>query len=101
MVNNKGSVPIKIVAVAMKVVFDNQAFPDQILTQDAQQRIVAPGQITEFPHLMLNVPLGSTAAKVEQLAQIHCSDLAGVSRHTFSVSDRSENINQSLGFQPI
>ncbi len=101
-VANKGNVPVKVIAVAMKLVFDNNAFPDQSTTIDAQQRVVAPGKTAEFRYLTLQVPSSGANAKYEQFAQIHCSDLAGISRHTFKVSERDENvINQSLGFQAI
>jgi len=94
---NKGEAPVKIVAVAMKLVFDHNIFPPQSTKVDAQQRVLAPGKRTVFPHRSLNVPQGGTQANYEQFAQIHCSDLAGISRYTFSTSDRSEGvINQSL-----
>jgi hypothetical protein len=101
-VKNKGNVPIKVISVAMKVVYDAAAFPPQTLTVDAKHRVVSSSQTTEFLLLTLEVPVGgSRGSNYEQIAQIHCSDLAGVSKHTFSVSNRHGEIIQSVGFQPI
>ena len=101
-VSNKGNLPFKIVSIAMKLVFDKDAFPVQTLTADAKHRVVAPGQTTKLMPLTMDVPLGGSTAPYEQVAQIHCSDLSGVSKHSFSVSSREEGqINQSSGFQPI
>jgi hypothetical protein len=101
-VRNKGNLPLKVVTVAMKLIYDKAAFPVQTVTVDAKQRVVAPGETTQFILLTIDVPPGGSTAPYEQIAQIHCSDLAGVSKHSFSVSSREENrINQSSGFQPI
>jgi hypothetical protein len=100
-VTNKGMLPLKVVSAAMKLVYDKNAFPDQTTTMDARQRVVSPGKTAQFT-LNLDVPLGGSTAEYEQLAQIHCSDLAGVSKHTFSISHRDEGVvNQFAGFQPI
>jgi hypothetical protein len=99
---NKGNLPLKVVAVAMKLIYDKNAFPIQTMTRDAKQRVVSPGQTTQFLYLSIDVPLGGSQAPYEQLAQIHCSDLAGVSKHSFSVSSREKDqTNQSIGFQPV
>ena len=101
-VRNKGNLPLKVVTVAMKLIFDKAAFPDQTVPQDAKHRVVAPGETTQFSHLIINVPPGGSTAPYEQIAQIHCSDLAGVSKHSFSVSSQENNrTNHSSGFQPI
>ena len=101
-VRNKGNLPLKIVSVSMKLVYDKEAFPVQTKTIDAKSRVVAPGETTQFILLTIDVPLGGSTAPYEQIAQIHCSDLAGVSKHSFSVSSREKDqLNQSLGFQPI
>jgi hypothetical protein len=100
-VTNKGNLPLKVVSAAMKLVYDNDAFPDQTTTMDAQQRVISPGKTAEF-RLTLDVPLGGSKAEYEQQAQIHCSDLAGVSKHTFSISHRNEGVvNEFAGFQEI
>ena len=100
-VTNKGDLPLKVVAAAMKLVYDNNAFPDQGVTMDAQQRVLSPSQTAQF-QLALDVPLGGSRVEYEQVAQIHCSDLAGVSKHSFSTSDRSNGVvNQFVGFQAI
>jgi hypothetical protein len=99
-VTNKGN-PLKVDSVAMKLVYANNAFPEQTITRDAQQRVVSPGKTEQF-RLILDVPQGASKAEYEQTAQIHCSDLAGVSKHSFSVSDRGKSaVKQSIGFQPI
>lgn len=101
-VRNKGNLPLKVITVAMKLIYDKAAFPDQTTTFDAKQRVVAPDETTEFRHLIIEVPSGGSTTPHEQIAQIHCSDLAGVSRHSFSVSSREQNRTyQSAGFQPI
>lgn len=101
-VRNKGNLPLKLVTVAMKLIYDKAAFPVQTVTVDAKQRVVAPGETTQFILLTIDVPPGGTTAPYEQIAQIHCSDLAGVSKHSFSVSSREKDrTNHSSGFQPI
>jgi hypothetical protein len=101
-VRNKGNLPLKVVTVAMKLIYDNGALPVQTMTVDAKQRVVAPDTSTEFVLLTIEVPSGGSSAPHEQIAQIHCSDLAGVSKHSFSVSSREENRTyQSSGFRPI
>jgi hypothetical protein len=101
-VHNKGNLPLKVVMVAMKLIYDKAAFPVQTMTLDAKQRVVAPGETTQFSHLIIDVPPGDSTAPYEQIAQIHCSDLAGVSKHSFSVSSQEKNqTNHSSGFQPI
>ncbi len=101
-VMNKGNVPVKLAAVAMKIIFRDKSLPAETITIDAEQRVVAPGRTTEFHHVTVQVPLGSTEGEFERRVQIHCSDLAGVGKHTFSMSDISQDImNHSLGFQPI
>jgi hypothetical protein len=100
-VKNNGDLPLKVVSAAMKLVFDKNAFPDQTTTMDAKHRVVSPGKTAQFT-LTLDVPLGSLEAEYEQWAQIHCSDLAGVSKHTFSTSNHNEGVvNQFAGFQAI
>jgi hypothetical protein len=100
-ITNNGDLPLKVVAIAMKLLYDNDVFPAQMTKEDARQRVVSPGGATQF-HLTLDVPLGSSRVGYEQIAQIHCSDLAGVSKHSFSVSSRvKDQVNQSIGFQPI
>jgi hypothetical protein len=101
-ITNKGNVPVKIAAVAMKVIFRDKSRPEEMIELDAEQRVVAPGQATEFNHLTVELPLGSINGDFERRIQIHCSDLAGISKHTFSMSDISQDItNHSLGFQPL
>jgi hypothetical protein len=101
-VRNKGNLPLKIVSVSMKLIYDKQAFPDQGMTIDAKNRVVAPGETTQFILLTIDVPIGGSTTPYEQIVQIHCSDLAGVSKHSFAVSSRQEGqLIQSLGFQPI
>jgi hypothetical protein len=101
-VRNKGNLPLKVVTVAMKLIYDGAAFPVQTVTVDAKQRVVAPDETTQFILLTIDLPPGGSTAPYEQIAQIHCSDLAGVSKHSFSVSSREENRTyQSSGFQPI
>jgi hypothetical protein len=101
-VRNKGNLPLKVVRVAMKLIYDNGAFPVQTVTEDAKHRVVAPDEETQFRHLIIDVPPGASTAPYEQIAQIHCSDLAGVSEHSFSVSSREKNRTcHSSGFQPI
>ena len=101
-VRNKGTLPLKVVAVAMKLIYNQDAFPVQTMTVDAKQRVVAPDGETQFSHLIIDVPPGGSKALYEQIAQIHCSDLAGVSEHSFWVSSREKNrTNHSSGFQPI
>lgn len=99
---NKGDLPVKVVAVAMKLVYDKNAFPVQTMSEDARSRVVSPGKSTQFK-LNMNVPLdGGSTEPYDQIAQIHCSDLAGVSQHSFSISSREQDqMDQSLGFQPI
>ncbi len=100
-VHNKGNLPLKVVTVAMKLIYDEAAFPVQTVTDDAKQRAVAPEETTRFM-LLIVVPSGGSTAPHEQIMQIHCSDLAGVSKHSFSVSSRDKNrTNHSSGFQPI
>ena len=99
-VHNKGNLPLKVVTVAMKLIYDEAAFPVQTVTDDAKQRVVAPEETARFM-LLIDVPSGGSTAPHEQIAQIHCSDLAGVSKHTFSVSSRENRTCQSSGFQPI
>jgi hypothetical protein len=100
-VTNRGTLPLKVVSAAMKLVYDKNAFPDQRTTMDAQQRVISPGKTAEFT-MILDVPLGASQAAYEQWAQIHCSDLAGVSKHSFSVSDRNKDVvNQFAGFQTL
>ena len=100
-ITNKGDLPLKVVSVAMKLVYDGNAFPDQRTTMDAQQRVVSPDKTAQF-NLMLYVPLGGSRAEHEHIAQIHCSDLAGVSKHSFSVSSRKAGaVNQFVGFQAL
>jgi hypothetical protein len=100
-VTNKGDLPLKVVSVAMKLVYDKNAFPDQTTKMDAQQRVVSPGKTAEF-RLNLDVPLGGSTAEYDQQAQIHCSDLAGVSKHTFLISHRDKDVvNQFAGFQKL
>ena len=101
-VRNKGNLPFKVVTVAMKLIYDKAAFPVQTVTLDAKQRVVAPGEETQFRDLIIDVPPGGSTAPYEQIAQIHCSDLAGVSKHSFSVSSQEKNrTNHSSDFQPI
>ena len=101
-VRNKGNLPLKVITVAMKLIYDKAAFPVQTTTFDAKQRVVAPDEMTEFLHLNIEVPSGGSMTPYEQIAQIHCSDLAGVSKHSFSVSSREKNrTHHSCGFQPI
>jgi hypothetical protein len=47
-VTNKGTLPLKVVAVAMKLVYDENAFPDQKITIDAKHRVVSPDKAAEF-----------------------------------------------------
>ncbi|MGD0294360.1 MAG: hypothetical protein ABSB30_10925 [Terracidiphilus sp.] len=101
-VRNKGNLPLLVVTFAMKLIYDNAAFPVQTVTEDAKQRVVAPDETTQFILLTIDVPPGGSTAPHEQIAQIHCSDLAGVSKHSFSVSSREKNrTHHSCGFQPI
>ncbi|MHB8302504.1 MAG: hypothetical protein ACYDC6_06645 [Acidobacteriaceae bacterium] len=100
-VRNKSNLPLKVVTFATKLIYDNAAFPVQTATEDAKQRVVAPDETTQFILLTIVVPPGGATAPYEQIAQIHCSDLAGVSKHTFSVSSRENRTCQSSGFQPI
>jgi hypothetical protein len=101
-VRNTGNLPLKVVTVAMKLIYDKAAFPIQTVTEDAKQRVVTSGDTTQFSHLIIDVPPDGSTTPYEQIAQIHCSDLAGVSKHTFSVSSRGGNrTNHSSGFQPI
>ena len=100
-VTNKGDLPLKVVSAAMKLVYDKNAFPDQTITMDTHQRVVSPGKTAQFT-LNLDVPLGGSTAEYDQLAQIHCSDLAGVSQHTFVISHRDKDVvNQFAGFQKL
>jgi hypothetical protein len=101
-VRNKGNLPPKVVPVAMKLIYEKAAFSDQTVTVDAKQRVVAPGETTQFILLTIDVPPGGSTAPHEQIAQIHCSDLAGVSKHSFSVSSRErDRTYHSSGFQAI
>jgi hypothetical protein len=101
-VRNKGSQPLKIITVSMKVVYDNFTFDVQWMSESANDRVVFPGGSTEYPFLTINVPLGGSSAPYEQFAQIHCSDLAGVSKRSFSISDRHKGqVTHADGFQPI
>ena len=101
-VRNKGNLPLKVVTFAMKLIYDNAAFPVQTVTEDAKQRVVAPDETTQFILLAIDVPPGGSTAPHEKIAQIHCSDLAGLSKHSFSVSSREKNrTHHSCGFQPI
>jgi hypothetical protein len=101
-IRNKGNLPLKVVTVAMKLIYDNGAFPVQTVTEDAKHRVVAPDEMTEFLHVIIEVPSGGSTTPHEQIAQIHCSDLAGVSKHSFSVSSREKNKTcHSSDFQPI
>jgi hypothetical protein len=100
-VTNNGDLPLKVASAAMKLVYDKRAFPDQATTMDTQQRVVSPGKTAQFT-MTLDVPLGGSDVEYEQWAQIHCSDLAGVSKHSFSISSRKEGVvNQFAGFQVI
>jgi hypothetical protein len=65
------------------VIYAEKFFSVQTVKLDAKQRVIAPGQTERLPHLPIRVPLGGLEAPYEQIAQIHCSDLAGVSNHTF------------------
>ncbi len=101
-VRNKGNLPLTVVTIAMKLIYDKAAFPVKTVTVDAKQRVVAPDETTQFILLTIDVPPGGSRAPYEQIAQIHCSDLAGVSKHSFSISSREKNrTNHSSGFQPI
>lgn len=101
-IRNKGSLPMKIVSVSMKLIYDKQTFPDHEIRIDAKSRVVAPGETTQFVLLTINVPIGGSTAPYEQIAQIHCSDLAGVSKHSFAVSSRQEGqLIHCLGFQRV
>jgi len=100
-VHNKANLPLKVIKVAMKLIYDKAAFPDQIETIDAKQRVVAPDEVTQF-FLTIDVRPGSLKVPYEQIVQIHCSDLASVSKHSFSVSSREINrTHHSCGFQLI
>ena len=101
-VTNNGSVPVKIAAVAMKIIFEDKSRSDEMIQLDAEHRVVAPGQASQFHHLTVPLPLGSVAGEFERRVQIHCSDLTGIGKHTFSMSNISQDItNHSLGFRPI
>jgi hypothetical protein len=95
-VSNKGNLPLKIRSVSMMLVYDKSAFPMQEQTWDAKNRVVAPGQTTQFPLLMIEVPLGTSTTPYDQIAQIECSDLAGVSKNSFSVSSRNTDQHARL-----
>ena len=89
-VTNNGDVPVRLVNVVMKVVFADEAFPIREENFNTERRIVMPGQTIDFKHLTVAVPLGSSHGKYEQIAQVLCSDLAGVNTHTFSLSAQSK-----------
>jgi len=100
-VRNRGNLPLKVVTVAMKLIYDKAAFPAKTVKVDAKQRVLAPDGETQF-NLSIDVPPGGSTAPYEQIAHIHCSDLAGVSKHSFWVSSREKNrSDHSSGFQPI
>ena len=89
--------PIKLVSVGMLVKFDNNVFPDSSSVKKAADIVLAPGAHKEFS-IMVDVPPRATRAKYTRWINLKCSDLSGVSRHTFSISDVNADVSHSLGF---
>jgi hypothetical protein len=96
-VENKSNVPIKLVSVGMLVKFDNGVFPDSWSIKEAGDIVLAPGAHKEFS-MMVDVPPRATRANYTRRVNLKCTDLSGVSRHTFSISDANADVSHSLGF---
>jgi hypothetical protein len=97
-VRNKGNLPLRVVSGAVRVIFDSKTVPDQHCPLQVQRLVISPSGSKEI-RFCIEVPAGSLGGAHDRRAVLDCSDLAGVSKHSFSISDREPEVNRYLGFQ--
>jgi hypothetical protein len=101
LIRNKGDLPLKIISVFTKLIYKDQKFANQIEELVAQHRVVPPGGDVSY-QITIYVPEGASTAEYERRGMIHCSDLAGVSKHSFSICDKDKGmVSQFSGFQVL
>jgi hypothetical protein len=97
-VENKGSVPIKLVSVIMVVHFKTLAYRDATAVQDCANIVLLPSGNKEFS-MMVSVPPNVTKDEPVRKVLVRCTDLTGCNQHTFMIADGSDDIKHQLGFQ--
>ena len=100
-VENKGSVPLKLDSLTMIVIFEKALFADaSAIVGDASNLVLMPGSHKEF-RLLANVPIDASRAKHHRRVILKCTDLTGLSKHTFEISDADSDVTHYLGFRDI
>jgi hypothetical protein len=95
---NNGQQPVKIVSLMIDVTFADGAFPNRSMTIDGENLILAPASPKEFVFAVV-VPQTAIGIDHTRHAKLWCSDLAGVSQHTFEMNEGDTDITHYLGFK--
>ena len=95
--NNECDSPIKIHAVKMFIFTGDPRFYDKAKTIDQSGLILAPGKGKDFS-ISIDVDQGTTRTNYKRVFVVHCTDLAGVSEHSFQCEGGTADIKHTFGF---
>jgi hypothetical protein len=90
--------PIKIHAVKMFIFTGDPRFYDKEATLDQSGLILAPEKTKDF-RISIDVDKGTTEIDYRRIFMVHCTDLAGVSEHSFQCEGGTTDITHTFGFR--
>lgn len=90
--------PIKIHAVKMFIFTGNPRFYNKETTLDQSGLILAPDKTKDF-RIITDVDEGTTRINYRRIFVVHCTDLAGVSEHSFQCEGGTTDITHTFGFR--
>jgi hypothetical protein len=96
-ITNESTSPLKLVHVTVFIYMDDFRFYNRKKTISQSGLVLRPKQQKEF-EIDVEVDIGSTAAKYKRTFIVHCTDLAGVSAHSFSCVGDTTDITHEFGF---
>lgn len=95
---NNGQQPVKVASLTIDVTFQDGTLPKASMIIDGENLIIAPGANKQFVFDIV-VPEAALELDHRRYAKLWCSDLAGVSQHTFAIADGDNDVSHYLGFK--
>jgi hypothetical protein len=100
-VENKGDSQIKLREVRMFIYVNSPRFYDREKIIDQSGLVLSPGKQKEYK-VAIDVDEGTVSEGYRRVFVVHCTDLAGVSEHSFKLDADSKDVTHEFGFrQPL
>lgn len=94
---NKSAAPIKLAALRLFIYLNDPRFYDKETVIDQSGLVIGPDEVKEF-EVTVDVQLGATGVKYQRVVVVHCTDLSGVSAHSFRSIAGTNDITHTFGF---